>query len=118
MKVIVCGGRDYADRDALFAAMDRAHAKRPITIVIHGDAPGADRLAGEWAADRGVLSAAVKALWDRHGRRAAGPRRNRGMLTLGPDAVIAFPGGTGTADMVCAAREAGVAVWEPYKPKT
>lgn len=115
MKLLVCGGRDYHDRDAVFAALDRAHAKRPITMVIHGAASGADRLAGEWADDRGVLSASVKALWDKHGRKAAGPIRNRGMLTLLPDGVVAFPGGNGTADMIGAARAAGLNVWEPYR---
>ena len=115
MILLACGGRDFTDRDAVFRALDRAHAKRPVTMLIHGAARGADTLAGEWADDRGILSAAVKALWDKHGRQAAGPIRNRGMLELRPDAVVAFPGGAGTADMMTAAREAGVLVWEPYK---
>lgn len=29
-RVLVCGGRDYADRDAAFAALDRADRKRRI----------------------------------------------------------------------------------------
>lgn len=113
MKALVCGGRDFTDRDALFAALDRAHAKRPLTMVIHGGAKGADTLAGQWASARGILSARVDALWDAHGK-AAGPRRNRAMLELFPEGVIAFPGGAGTADMVAAAREAGVPVWQPF----
>lgn len=39
----------------------------------------------------------------------AGPIRNSFMLALGPDLVLAFPGGRGTADMVRQASEAGVA---------
>ena len=113
MKVLVCGGRDYKDQDAMYSALDRAHAKRPIGIVIHGGARGADALADEWAKSRGVLRAVVEALWDKQGR-AAGPRRNSGMLTLVPDAVIAFPGGDGTADMVSQATKVGVVVWRPY----
>ena len=113
MKVIVCGGRDYNDREAVFAALDKAHAKRPFDMVIQGGAQGADRLAAMWADARGVISAQVDALWDAHGK-AAGPRRNRAMLALFPDGVIAFPGGRGTADMIAAAREAGVKVWMPY----
>lgn len=42
MKVIVCGGRDYQDRDAVWAALDKAHAQRPLSMVIHGGARGAD----------------------------------------------------------------------------
>jgi predicted Rossmann-fold nucleotide-binding protein len=33
------------------------------------------------------------------------------MLMQRPDAVIAFPGGVGTADMIRKARVAGVPVW-------
>ena len=114
MILLACGGRDFTDRDAVFRALDRAHAKRPVTMLIHGAARGADTLAGEWADERGILSAGVKALWDKHGRQA-GPIRNRGMLQLRPDAVVGFPGGDGTADMLRAAREAGVTIWEPYR---
>jgi len=31
-----------------------------------------------------------------------------------PDGVVAFPGGTGTADMIRRAKKAGLKVWEPY----
>ena len=113
MKVIVCGGRDYNDREAVFAALDKAHAKRPFSMVIHGGARGADTLAGQWAESRGIFSARVDALWDAHGK-AAGPRRNRAMLTLLPEGLVAFLGGRGTADMVAAARATGVKVWCPY----
>lgn len=114
MKTLVCGGRDFRDRDALFAALDAVHEKHPIQILIHGAARGADSLAGQWADERGVLSAPVRALWEKHGRKAAGPIRNRGMLLLQPDGVIALPGGSGTADMITVAREAGVRVWIPF----
>lgn len=113
MKVIVCGGRDFNDERAVFNALDKAHSHKPISMVIHGGARGADLLAGEWAESRGIISARVDALWDAHGK-AAGPRRNRAMLDLFPEGIIAFPGGRGTADMVAAAREAGVKVWQPY----
>lgn len=113
MKVIVCGGRDFDDRNAVFNALDKAHGHKPISMVIHGGARGADTLAGQWADARGILSAQVEALWDAHGK-AAGPRRNRAMLSLFPDGVIGFPGGRGTSDMVAAARAAGVKVWCPY----
>lgn len=42
-----------------------------------------------------------------------GPKRNRKMLELKPDGVVAFPGGRGTMDMIRAATEAGVPVWHP-----
>jgi hypothetical protein len=54
----------------------------------------------------------MKPDWKRHGP-AAGPMRNQRMLDWGPDLVVAFAGGKGTADMVRRARAAGVDVIEP-----
>ena len=111
MKVLVCGGRYYADAATLHRALDglKAHG---VDMVIHGGAKGADWLAGQWAARNGIHQAVVPALWHVHGK-AAGMIRNRAMLTLQPDMVVAFPGGAGTAGMVNEARRAGVVVWEP-----
>lgn len=112
MRLLVCGGRAYSNRAAVFAALDRAHAKRPVSVVIHGGARGADSLAEDWAVCRHVEVMAFPADW-RLGK-AAGPLRNEIMLKDGkPDAVIAFPGGRGTEHMVSLAREAGLPVWQP-----
>lgn len=118
MRVLVCGGREFGsnpeDARRLVAALDRAHAHKPITTLIHGDARGADTGAARWAethADIEVLP--FPADWTRHGN-AAGHRRNAQMLSEGqPDGVIAFPGGRGTSDMVRKARAAGLPVWFP-----
>ena len=61
----------------------------------------------------GVVEAVWRVLdWSAHGR-AAGARRNGEMLAEGGVvAVVAFPGGSGTADMVRRARRAGLPVWE------
>lgn len=106
--VLVCGGRHYDDRVRLHTIMNALHHVRSIDLVIHGGASGADILAGAWAMDHGVVSKAFPARWALHGR-AAGPMRNKQMLVEGkPDLVLAFPGGTGTADMVRQAVEHGV----------
>lgn len=112
VKVLVCGGRDFNERSRLFAAMDDLRVELGITMVIHGDARGADRLAGEWAKSRGIHVAAVPALWDFYDRQA-GPLRNAAMLTLGPLAVVAFPGGAGTASMIRMASSSGLPVFQP-----
>ena len=92
-RVLVCGGRAYDDRDALFAALDRLHSERGIAVLIAGGAQGADTLAVEWAQARGIRTEVYMAEWDKYGR-AAGPIRNKQMLDEGlPDLVIAFPGG-------------------------
>ena len=77
--------------------------------MIHGDASGADRLAGEWAKERCIEVLARPAEWKKHGR-AAGPIRNQAMLAEKPQLVVAFPGGKGTADMVAKAKKAGLEV--------
>jgi hypothetical protein len=114
MRLLVCGGRDYRDVGAVYAALDRAHAKRLIRLLIHGACPtGADKHAEDWAKARQVPYLGVPAEWKKYGKRA-GPLRNARMLDdWQPDGVTAFPGGDGTADMMARARDAGVKVWEP-----
>jgi hypothetical protein len=80
-----------------------------IAILIHGDSSNADRLAGEWAEDKGIEVLARPVDWKKHGR-AAGPIRNQVMLADGPQLVVAFPGSKGTAEMVRKARNAGLEV--------
>jgi hypothetical protein len=109
MRVLITGGRDFGDRELLFGALDSLHAAHGFTTLIHRDAKGADRLAGEWADARGVSVEAHPADWKKHGR-GAGPVRNQKMLEQKPDLVVAFPGGKGTADMVRRAKEAGIEV--------
>jgi len=117
MVILVFGGRDFTDRDFVFASLDQFHAKHPVSLVIEGEADGADKLAGEWADSRGVHCARVRALWGVHGR-AAGPKRNEAMRMLCPDFGIGFPGGRGTAHMTMLLRGAGVRLWHPKPNET
>ena len=109
MRVLIAGGRDFADRELLFETLDRLHAERRITVVIHGAARWADTLADEWAKERGIDVNAKPPDWKRHGR-AAGPIRNGEMLKNRPDLVVAFPGGKGTANRVKQATNAGIEI--------
>lgn len=111
MILIVCGGRDYADWDRMCSVMDGIAAQLNITLVRHGAARGADRLADRWARSRGIVVDPCPADWAGYGK-AAGPRRNAAMLMRypRPDGVVAFPGGRGTADMIGRARAAGLPV--------
>lgn len=112
MRVLVCGGRNYSDRETVFHELHQLAEKHGWLTVIEGGAQGADALARHWAhlCYQGVVT--VHAEWRRLGR-AAGPARNTRMLVGGkPDLVLAFPGGKGTADMVRQAREVGVPVRE------
>lgn len=108
-RLIVCGGRDFNDYERVCAVMDRIKAMRPIEMVFHGNARGADTLADRWCRERGVRVHPVPAQWAKHGKHA-GPIRNQAMLGNGIDLVVAFPGGAGTEDMVSRAHNAGVMV--------
>lgn len=110
--MLVCGGRDYANYEALERVLGSMHRLEPIDHLIHGGATGADYLADRWADKNHVPRTIILAEWKKYGR-AAGPRRNQRLLDEGrPDLVVAFPGGKGTADMVRRARAAGVNVVE------
>lgn len=106
LRVLVCGGRSYKDRAAVYAALN-AH---DVALVIHGAATGADALAAEWAVLHGIELLRFHARWSGHGS-GAGMVRNAQMLHEGkPDLVLAFPGASGTHDMVRKALAAGVPV--------
>lgn len=118
MKVLVCGGRKYSDRDLVYKVLNVIHngVKGGITAIIHGGATGADSIAGDWSVNVLKKEAEVYlANWNIH-KTAAGPIRNRKMLKEGkPDIVVAFPGGSGTADMIKIATAAGVKVFDIEK---
>lgn len=110
MKVLVCGGRTFDDKDAVFTALDELDQECSITEIIQGEARGADQLSALWASCNGVVCRSFPADWSNLGL-SAGPIRNRQMLIEGnPDIVVAFPGGKGTANMVAQAERAGVPV--------
>lgn len=112
MRVLVCGGRNFTDREAVFHELHQLAETHGWVTVIEGGAQGADALARLWAqlCYQGLVT--VHAEWKRLGK-GAGPARNTRMLVSGkPDLVLAFPGGKGTADMVRQAREVGVQIIE------
>lgn len=110
-RVLVCGGRDFADKSRVWRVLDKLHALHPIDVLIVGGASGADHLAEQWAKHHQIAHFVFPAQWRRLPLRAAGPVRNRRMLDEGkPDRVVAFPGGTGTENMVTQAKNAGLPV--------
>jgi YspA, cpYpsA-related SLOG family len=99
-RVLVCGGRDFNDSDKLFEVLDQEHARNPFDLVITGGAKGADWWGHYWAIKRGVPYKVFPADWMTYGE-AAGPVRDQQIIDEGrPDVVIAFPGGTGTDEVI------------------
>lgn len=118
MRVLVCGGRDFDNYEELAAALRKVDNARRITLLIEGGASGADTLARRWARQKGIPVDTYRADWNRWGTKMAGEARNQRMLDEGkPDLVVAFPGDTGTADMIGRAQRAGVPVEQPHIEK-
>jgi hypothetical protein len=114
MRVLVCGGRNYSDYTCMSVFLQNYLSKED--ILIHGKSRGADSLSEIVRTDLyGKDESKVirfPADWERY-RKRAGFIRNQQMLDEGkPDLVLAFPGGSGTLDMVTRARKAGVIVIE------
>ena len=114
MRVLVCGGQEYADRAKLTEVLDAVLIEHEIELLIHGGCPGADTLAGCWAADREVQQVICKG-WPTSERaaRVSTVQQMLDILHRGQDClVVAFPGGLGTSVIVGAARVTGVRVVE------
>lgn len=114
MRLLICGSRGWADDWPIRLTLETHEP----TVVIHGDCRGADRIAGEVAAEMGIEVLGFPADWDRHAK-GAGPERNQQMLDEGkPDRVVAFhddlKNSEGTADMVRRAQQAGLPVETVY----
>lgn len=115
-RVLVCGGRDYADMNRVYEVLGRLHARTPFSLLINGAARGADTLAQMWATRQRIPTEQYPANWDVYGNRA-GPIRNQRMLSESrPDIVVAFKGGDGTQDMIDRAHKAKLPVLMILEP--
>lgn len=110
MRILVCGSRYWTDRDIIREALELQPRD---SVVVHGAARGADRIAGEVARELGMAVQEYPADWHLYGRKA-GMIRNQAMLVPAPDIVLAFtsnlPTSRGTADMVARARSRNIPV--------
>ena len=126
-RVLICGDRSWQNQQLVIDTLRDIQVKQGVEIVIEGEngtvywagrekhvSKGAD-LMGRVAAERlGIPVLPFPALWIKHGL-AAGPIRNRQMLTEGkPTLVLAFHDfldkSKGTKDMVKIATQAGIPV--------
>lgn len=107
-RTIIAGGRDLPENKGLWWFLSKAHNDIGISEVVCGGARGGDTIGRQWAEDRGIPVKMFPADWKTHGR-AAGPIRNQQMADYA-EALIALPGGRGTADMVERAQKKGLRV--------
>ncbi len=110
MRVLVCGGRNFNNTSLLVATLDPLYWDKGMTVLIEGEASGADKMAAWWAKAYNIKIEKYPAQWNKYGK-AAGYVRNVQMLEEGkPDLVIAFPGDKGTAMMCRLAEAVGIEV--------
>jgi len=121
--IIVCGSRNFVDKDFLFKKLDfLLQNKKNITIIEGGQKSfdkkgrfyyGADCFASNYAKVRNFNLITKEADWDTHGK-AAGPIRNSEMLDLNPDACVGFldknSKNIGTLNMLNKATKKGIIV--------
>lgn len=138
LRILVTGSRAWSDWTAIRRALEEVLDQCAGTCfedisevtVVHGDARGADRIAGKIAAGLGCTVEAHPASWHapcgiacKPGHRrtsqdgrdicpAAGNYRNLKMIGLGADVCLAFPLGPsrGTHQCMAAAKAAGITV--------
>ena len=63
MIVAVTGGRDYSNGVFVQKVITKIHSETPITLLVHGGANGADRLAKETAMSLGIQTVMFEANW-------------------------------------------------------
>lgn len=107
-KIAFAGGPDFNDVAAIWAALDRIHAKHPDMVLIHGGTPrGAEKVAACWAEKRKVAQIVFKPDWARHAK-AAPFRRNDDLLDALPIGLVVFPGAGVTDNLADKAKRLGV----------
>jgi hypothetical protein len=84
--VLACGDRNWNDRAIVAHRFRRLPAG---SVIIEGECRGLDLLAKEVATNFGLQVVPCPARWKDYGRMA-GPVRNRKMLAMKPDLVLAF----------------------------
>lgn len=113
-RVIICGGRDFSDRNFCFSQLRQLLASYENIEIVSGHAKGADTFGEEYAEENGLKVSVFKPDWKLYGR-AAGPIRNRQMLEYAEEenpVVIAFWNGKskGTENMIRQSERAGAEV--------
>ena len=116
-RVLVTGSRNWTNRAAITSALlgvESLEGWDVDTVVIMGDAQGADDMARQAAISLGYSVEVHKASWHKYGKRA-GPDRNQRMVNAGANLCLAFPlaESKGTWDCVRRAAEAGIPVEYP-----
>jgi len=111
-KIAFTGGMDCNDHKAIWAALDKVHAKHAGMVLLHGGSPkGAELIAAKWADSRKVQQIAFKPDWTKH-QKAAPFKRNDQLLDVMPIGVIVFPGSGISDNLADKARKLGIPLFD------
>jgi hypothetical protein len=111
-KIAFSGGASCNDHRRIWDALDKARARHPDMVLLHGATPtGAERIAVCWAQHRKVVDIPFKPDWTRY-RNAAPFKRNDAILAALPVGVIVFPGTGIQENLADKARALGIPVWK------
>lgn len=116
-RIIICGGRHFADYELLETIADQYLQKQNISPqnveIVSGHCRGADMLGERYATEHGCTLTLFPAEWEKYGR-AAGPIRNKEMInyisSVDQNLVIAFASekSVGTKNTVALARKMNI----------
>ncbi len=111
-RIAFAGGANCNDHRAIWEVLDKAHARHPDMILMHGATPtGAERAAACWADARSVPQVAFRPDWGLHAK-AAPFKRNDRMIEALPVGLIVFPGNGIQDNLADKARKAGIPLWD------
>jgi YspA, cpYpsA-related SLOG family len=114
-KVAFAGGLDCNDHHAIWAALDKVHAKHADMVLIHGgNTRGAEKIAACWAGKRNVPQIAFKPDFTHEGK-AAPFKRNDRMLDVMPIGLVVFPGSGIVDNLADKARKLGIKLFD-FRP--
>lgn len=116
MIVAVTGGRNFLNGTFVYQVLRAFHSKHNIAELHEGGARGWDMCCRYKALDLGIYTITHWANWNGPKGKGAGIERNTLMLDRAkPEALIAGPGGKGTANMIMQAEQRGIKVYK-YAP--
>jgi hypothetical protein len=111
-KIAITGGRDVSLSDSDKEIIRELYISIKADGFVLGDCPtGVDFQAQEYLKTTDFPFVVKEADWDTHGK-VAGPIRNQAMIDeVAPDGcLLAFPGGSGTANCILKAKKANLVV--------
>lgn len=113
LTVVVVGDRELRSRRIVWEAMERAHRRKSIAVLVHGGTPGAEELAAEWARIKWIRVISCVADWAKDQEFAVLLRHKRMIEEFDPDGLNIFSGAVFGDDLAARAGAARVPVWHP-----